>query len=158
MRRFLLPSLLLVVFSAGYFAGTANFLAPQTLHAEDEQDAADLLADDVIQAIRDAQQAAEAAGEALLAEGKYSPATRGVNNFAVAMGGVNALEDLESGRGVDPETFAALYAGRASEEVSPHIATDDVGRLTYKGKLIRLYSRARLEKAFTLREKISGAE
>ena len=74
------------------------------------------------------------------------------------MGGLDATKDLEDGRGVDPETFASLYAGRASDAIEPHIAVDDQGRLTYKGKLIRMYSRDRLNSAFTVREKISGTE
>ena len=159
MRRLAFPAFFLALFALGYFAGTNNLLAPQALSAaDDEPDAVDLLDDSVIQAIRDAVQAAESAGDALSTEGKYQPATVGVNHFAIAMGGLNAREDLDSGRGVDPETFAALYAGRATDDIAQHIATDDLGRLTYKGKLIRLYSKARLENAFTLREKISGAE
>ena len=57
-----------------------------------------------------------------------------INAFLVLSGGGNALDDLESGHGVDPETFAALYAGLAIPEIGDHLAKDDQSRLTYKGK------------------------
>ncbi|MEO1982765.1 MAG: hypothetical protein ABGZ24_19825, partial [Fuerstiella sp.] len=45
----------------------------------------------------------------------------GTNYFAVSVGGIDAIRDLEEGRGVDPETYAALYAGYARPEVAKHL-------------------------------------
>ncbi|MCR9198416.1 MAG: hypothetical protein NXI04_07235 [Planctomycetaceae bacterium] len=90
----------------------------------------------------------------------------GVNYFGVSVGGIDALKDLEEGRGVDPETFAALYAGFAVPSVARHlnmkkqllaggglklqIESPD-GRLRYKGAAIRLYSRQKLSSLFDRR-------
>ena len=90
----------------------------------------------------------------------------GINFFGVSVGGINALRDLEEGRGVDPETFAALYAGFAVPSVAKHlnlkkrlvtggrldlqIESAD-GRLRYKGAAVRLYSRQRLSEMFARR-------
>ena len=73
------------------------------------------------------------------------------NSFLVSTGGGDAVADLESGRGVDPETFAALYADLATDEIAQHLAKDGEGRLTYKGKLVRIYPIARLKELFTKR-------
>ncbi len=92
----------------------------------------------------------------LSGESLYEPATTGINAFAISIGGVNAVEDLESGRGVDPETYAGLYAGYATEEVAEHLSTDENGRLTYKNKVIRMYPISRLKQAFEKRLTLSG--
>ncbi len=94
---------------------------------------------------------------ALEGEGKYTSVVDGANSFAIAYGGVDAIKDLEENRGVDPETFAALYAGRASPDVFPHLATDSKGRLTYKDKVVKLYSRERLKKLYTRRDQLLRA-
>ena len=60
--------------------------------------------------------------------------------------------------GVDPETFAALYAGLASPEVRQSLARDAQGRLTYKNKVIRMYPIARLKQAFLERDRLAGIE
>lgn len=87
----------------------------------------------------------------------------GINYFGVAVGGIDAIKDLEESRGVDPETFAALYAGFATPQVARHLnlkknigsgsglqvqieAAD--GRLRYKGSAVRLYSPDRLRELF----------
>ncbi|MCH7688590.1 MAG: hypothetical protein IH899_18235 [Planctomycetes bacterium] len=88
---------------------------------------------------------------ALQQENVYNSATKGLNSFLVSTGGGDAVADLESGRGVDPETFAALYADLATDEVAQHLAKDEEGRLTYKGKLVRIYPIARLKELFTKR-------
>lgn len=91
----------------------------------------------------------------------------GTNYFAVSVGGIDALQDLEQGRGVDPETFAALYAGWAVPSVAEHLNLKRVkdaagrtslkvdspdGRLRYKGAAVRLYSPDRLRELFDRRE------
>lgn len=89
-----------------------------------------------------------------------------VNFFGVSVGGIDALNDLEESRGVDPETFAGLYAGFAIPDVARHLnlkkeiagggkvrleieASD--GRLRYKGAAVRLYSQDRLRGLFERR-------
>lgn len=91
----------------------------------------------------------------------------GTNYFALSVGGIDAIRDLEEGRGVDPETLAALYAGFARPEVAKHLnlrktegtsgalvlkIEDADGRLRYKGTTVRLYSPTRLRELFQLRE------
>ena len=95
------------------------------------------------------------------------PAILGTNYFAVSVAGIDALKDLEEGRGVDPETLAGLYAGFAIPDVARHLnlvrdvgTAGDVklritapdGRLRYKGTVVRLYSPDRLRELFERRD------
>lgn len=86
----------------------------------------------------------------------------GPNFFSISVGGIDAIHDLEDGRGVDPETLAGLYAGFAIPEVSKHLNVDFLpgggtkilaadGRLRYKGTVVRLYSPAHLRGLFATR-------
>ncbi|MEP3478865.1 MAG: hypothetical protein ABJZ55_06430 [Fuerstiella sp.] len=88
-----------------------------------------------------------------------------VNYFAVSVGGIDAIKDLEEGRGVDPETLAALYAGYALPKVAQHLnlkfergsriridAPD--GRLRYKGTVVRMYSPSKLRQLYALRKSL----
>ena len=59
---------------------------------------------------------------------------------------------------MDPETFAALYAGLATVEIQEHIAKDSQGRVTYKGKVVQMYPIRRLTQLFKERLKYSGEE
>lgn len=95
--------------------------------------------------VKEATSALEVAQSALQQDGHYSPAIRGLNSYATLVGGVDAISDLEGGRGVDPITFAGLHAGQATDEVLPHLSYDSNGRLTYKGKLVRMYSVDRMK-------------
>ena len=103
----------------------------------------------------------------LQAIGFENSAVIGINYFAVSVGGIDAIRDLEEGRGVDPETYAALNAGFAKPEVAKHLnlrksesttgtlhlkIEDADGRLRYKGTAVRLYSPTRLRELFKLRE------
>jgi hypothetical protein len=95
------------------------------------------------------------------------PAIIGVNYFAISVGGIDALRDLEEGRGVDPETLAGLLSGFARPEVAEHLNLKKIsgiggevilkidaadGRLRYKGTVVRLYSPARLAELYDRRE------
>ena len=95
------------------------------------------------------------------------PAILGTNYFAVSMAGIDAIKDLEEGRGVDPETLGGLYAGFAIPEVARHLnLTRDVGptgearlritapdgRLRYKGTVVRLYPPDKLRELFARRD------
>ena len=159
MRRTttLLGSLLL--FSAGYILGTTEWSLFPTANAQNTDGEPDLvieLADDTRTKIHDATLSLQDAMDALQNEGRYESITDGINSFLVFSGGGNALEDLESGHGVDPETFAALYAGQAIPEVGDHLGKDDQGRLTYRGQVIRMYSESRLQQAYAVRIKLAN--
>lgn len=92
-----------------------------------------------------------------------------LNYFAVSVGGIDAIKDLEEGRGVDPETLAALYSGYALPEVARHLnlkferggkiridAPD--GRLRYKGTVVRMYSPSKLRELYALRKSLSDED
>lgn len=96
--------------------------------------------------IQAANDALKVAMEGLKSESRYTLATRGMNVYAVLSGGIDAVADLETGRGVDPDTFAALYADQALDEIQQHLAKDGDGRLTYKNKLVRIYPITRLKR------------
>jgi len=103
-----------------------------------------------------ANDALKAATESLKNESLYVAATKPINVLGVLSGGINAVDDLESGRGVDPETFAALYADEATDDVKQHLGKDEDGRLTYKNKVVRIYPISRLKKMQAQRKVITG--
>ena len=105
--------------------------------------------------LKEAFVAIKSAAETLEQESLYVPATTTMNVFAVMAGGLNAVQDLEDGRGVDPETFAALYAGEAKPEIKEHLDYDEQGKLTYKGKVVRIYPKQRMKKIFQERTRYS---
>lgn len=137
----------------GWFLGAGGTLQPARLDAQ-AQPADAGLSEDASQKVKAAIDAAAAAAATLQAEQRHAPITTGTNAFAVLSGGVNAMEDLASDRGVDPETFAALYADLAIDEVKAKLAKDENGRLTYEGKVVKLYPISRLKKMFAEREKL----
>lgn len=140
----------------GYFLGTNDLLRPEPLNA---QDAAEGTVNKETQAkIQSAIDALNTAQSVLELDQLYRPAIQGVNSFAITIGGLDAISDLESDRGVDPETFVGLYAGKAVDEVAAHLSKDEKGRLTYKNKVVRLYPVSRLKQAFARREQIANAE
>lgn len=109
-------------------------------------------------AIAEANSAVKKAADLLEQDGRYVSASKTINVSAVLAGGVDALSDLETGRGVDPETFAALYADQATDEVAPQLDRDELGRLTYKGKVVRLYAISRLKKLYSMRTQYAGGK
>jgi hypothetical protein len=147
--------MVLSVFGVGYMMGAGNsHLA--TVSAQGPGGNAP--GAEATKAIADASAALMGAKTALAAESRYTPATKSLNASAIMSGGVDALADLESGRGVDPETFAALYADDAVDEVAVEIGKDEQGRLTYKGKVVRMYSVARLKQWYQERLRYSGED
>lgn len=106
--------------------------------------------------IQMANDALKAAVESLKNESLYVAATKPVNVTGVLAGGLNAVDDLEAGRGVDPETFAALYADEATEDVKLHLGKDEDGRLTYKNRVIRIHPISRLKKMLAQRKIVTG--
>jgi hypothetical protein len=97
------------------------------------------------------------AADTLKTDGNYDTITQGTNAFLVLSGGGNAKADLESGQGVDPETYGALYAGLVIPELADQVTKDDNGRLVFNGQVIHMYSRSKLQRAYANRLKLAGA-
>lgn len=133
--------------AVGYFLGTMRVFQPADAHAQ----GAALVELSTPDKVKAAQKAIETAQQALVSDGKYQPVVAGFNSFAVTCGGVDAVKDLEEGRGVDPETFAGLYAGQAIGKFANDLKTDERGRLTYKDKVVRMYSINRIKKLYSQR-------
>lgn len=145
MRKYRWAMFGVAMFGLGWLAGGGNPLGQSV----SGQDAKLETAEDKVQA---ASKALKDAADSLAAESKYETVTEGVNSFLVLSGGGNGTSDLEAGV-VDPETFAALYAGAVKKEVADLLQKDEEGRLTYNGNVIRMYSKARLQKIFAERSK-----
>jgi hypothetical protein len=159
MRYLMRGGLGLALVAVGYFLGSTGVLQSPPAHAQ-VQPGEDPLNKDTKVKIKTAYEALMAAKEALANDGRYIPATDPtvLNAFGVLSGGLNAVNDLESGQGVDPETFAALYADFAAGNLREDIARDAQGRLTYKNKVIRMYPIARLKQEFARRRELAGIE
>jgi len=155
MLRFKQTAYALALLTAGYLLGTQHVLSTDALQAQEEATGP---SEESIAKIQVANEALQEAEAALATEGFYESATTISNTFAITAGGINALKDLQEGRGVDPETFAALYAGFANDEVKDKIGKDEQGRLTYDNKVIRMYPISKLKKVYTLRAQLAGAE
>lgn len=153
---------------AGYVIGASQILSPAALFAQGENEKAETpaapaanqpsISEETRAKIKAAADAMKAAMEALSEEQQYNSATKGMNAFAILSGGNNSLKDLKSGAVVDPETFAALYAGLAADSVVADLGRDPDGRLTYKGTLIRMYPIVRLKGVYANRAAITGEE
>lgn len=139
----------LAMLTLGYLAGTSGVSRP--LVAQE----AGGVGEGTANKIRTAGRALRDAMEALQSEGRYESITQGPNAFLILGGGGNAREDLESGRGVDPETFAGLYSNQAIPEFADQLDRDEQGRVTFNGEVVRMYARSRLERVFAERTKIN---
>lgn len=140
----------LALLSIGYLCGSSGQFVGQVT-AQD----GDPLPEQVSTRIRDAYRRLQDAKDALESSGRYEAITEGVNSFLILSGGGNAREDLESGRGVDPETFAALYAGKAIPEIQSLLGVNENGQITYNNEVVRMYSKAQLQKRFETRAQIN---
>lgn len=154
MRPICKTASILALVSLGYVLGTAGVFAPRFLGAQAPAEGGPSA--ESLTKLKEAFAAIKGAAETLEQENLYVPATTTLNVFSVMAGGLNAVQDLEDGRGVDPETFAALYAGEAKPEVKEHLDFDEQGRLTYKGKVVRIYPKQRMKKIFQERTKYSA--
>ena len=134
----------------GYLLGTTGVFQPEPVQAQP------LGADTPEAKVKEAYKVLDTAQQMLVNNGRYRAAINGVNTFAVTAGGVDAIRDLEEGTGVDPETFAGLYAGQATDAVAAKLKTDEKGRLTYDKKVVRMYSIERLKKLYRQRAEIAG--
>jgi len=145
-----------LVFSCGFLVGSSRLETVATLHAAPTQDE-DIVSRETLSSYKRARVVMNNLADMLTSENqRYQSATEGINYFALSVGGVDAIRDLEEGRGVDPETFAAIYADRALPKISEHLTTDDNGRIRYKGNIIRIYSRERLRHTFRQREELEN--
>jgi hypothetical protein len=151
------------VFAAGYLAGQGAFrFGGNSAQAQEDAAAApaagSTLSDETRAKIKAAADAMNAAVESLKLDQQWFPATKGINTFGVLTGGLNSMKDLEEGRGVDPETFAALYAGLAADEIADKIGRDPEGRVTFNGRLVRMYPVSRLKSLYGSRAANTGEE
>ncbi len=137
---------------SGYVTGVLTTQTPTLLQAQDGDD--QQFGTDVLRAYRLVNKSVRELNSLLTAGGQSSSVTTGVNFFGVSVGGVNAEQDLEEGRGVDPETFAALYADMATPKIAENLDYDEQGRLRYKKNVIRIYSRERLRTLFNQRDQL----
>lgn len=154
MRRSQMMLFGAAMLAAGYWLGACGVLQPRESLAQEGPSAEDVAAESKI---REAQNALQVAMEELRQLGKYNSITDGVNSFLILNGGGDAMQDLESGNGVDPETFAAIYAGKAIPEVADQLGEDDEGRVTFNERPITIYSRSRLKRLFAERLRIKDA-
>jgi hypothetical protein len=151
----------------GYALGASQILSPGRLMAQGgkgkskpgaDPQAAPPLSDETKTKIKAAADALKTAMEALVAEGRYDSAIKGTNAFAVLTGGNNSRNDLKSRGGVDPETFAALYAGLAADSVIIDLGRDPEGRLTYKNRVVQMYPISAIRGAYARRADITGED
>ena len=162
MQRVARIACVLALVGFGYLLGTAHVGGLGLLHAQQQTGEQEVDPNQPsiasLDRIRAAADAVAQAAESLSQEARYITATEGLNSFTVLSGGANAIDDLESGRGVDPVTFAALYADMAVPEVAEHLEKDAQGRLTYKGKVVRMYPVSRLRAVFQTQGRLRGEE
>ena len=158
----------LVLFAGGFLCGHLETALPTVLNAQVEEPV--VLSADALTTYQKARKAVSDLNDAFVAAGLSTSATTDVNYFAASVGGIDVLRDLEEGRGVDPETFAALYAfedqqlagtgqkervfKRFGVEISQHLDSDDKGRVRYKKKIVQLYSTERLNQLFNRRDQL----
>jgi hypothetical protein len=144
----------LSIFLAGYVVGSLQADHPSFLHADQQTEP---IPNAIRDRLRDTDRNLGETMQMLQEEKRYVPAIQGLNAFATTVGGIDVIADLESGQGVDPETFAGLYAGQALAEVAENLARDGEGHMTYKNKLVRIYSSTRLRQLFAMRAEFAPA-
>jgi hypothetical protein len=169
MRRTAVVVCGVALFAAGFVCGQLDSAVPSTLNAQADEPAQ--LTPDALVAYQKARKAVSDLNDTFIAAGFSTAAASDVNYFSVSVGGIDAMRDLEEGRGVDPETFAALYAFEDQElgatgkservfkrfgvDVSQHLDSDDHGRVRYKGKVVQMYSTERLNQLFKRRDELT---
>lgn len=140
--------------AVGYFLGSSNVF--KAAHGQTEES---LPSEDALKKVRDAYAAMKSAREQLKSESRYESVTKELNPYAVLVGGLNVKEDLESGHGIDPDSFAALNVAifdikknnvkdeTLADWVDVNLFSyDSNGRLMYRNKVVRVYSISRLRR------------
>ena len=148
----------------GYFLGNT-----QVFRVAQAQPADNSVSEDATKKIIEAHDALKKAMSQLKLESRYESVTKAVNPYSVLVGGINAKDDLESGHGVDPDTFAALHVAVyqlkknniKDELLADWVDTnllgyDNNGHLTYRSKVVRIYPISRLRKLNAQRMVVLG--
>ncbi len=148
----------------GYFLGSSPLF--RTAQGQPPEVA---ISDDAVKKIIESHDALKKAVEQLQRDSRYMSVTKSVNPYSVLVGGIDAKEDLESGQGVDPETWAALCVATfelkknhvKDEALADWVDTnllgfDNDGHLTYRNKVVRIYSISRLRKLNSQRMVVLG--
>ncbi len=153
-------SMFALLIGTGYLCGMAHILV-STAGAQPGADISDAAGDKV----RAANTALRSALQSLESEGAYNSVMLVPNSYLILSGGGDAQADLDSGNGVDPETFAALYAAMSitGEDglIDPLIKESlsmSNGQVTYNGEVVMLYSRERLRQYFAERLRYSETQ
>ncbi len=147
-------------------AAISDSALPSTLNAGQDDELQ--FTDQMLTAYQKARKAVVDLNDMFIATGMSTAAASDVNYFSVSVGGIDVQRDLEEGRGVDPETFAALYAfedqiangvkervfKQFGVDISQHLDSDENGRIRYKKKVVQLYSTERLNQLFNRREEL----
>jgi len=138
------------VLTLGYVAGASGLSSSRPATAQDK------ISTKPSVKLAAAITALSEAADSQKTDGNYEAITQGVNSFLVLAGGGNARADLESGGGVDPETYGALYAGLVIPELADQVTKDDNGRLVFNGQVIQMYSKTKLQRVYASRLKLAG--
>ena len=161
MPRLRKLSMCALLVGAGYLCGTAHMI----VGTAGAQPATSELSETTADKVRAANTALRSAMQALEAENAYKSITLNPNSFMILSGGGDGQNDLDSGNGVDPETFAAIYAAMWIEDdglidplVKESLSIDENGQVTYNGEVVMLYSRERLEQFFAERLRYSETQ
>lgn len=154
MKRLKFLAATTLIFGAGYLCGQFQVGDPAIAHAIAQKEGVDAISNETLANYQKFRKSATDLQASLQGENLNVSATEDPNFFAISVGGIDAIRDLEEGRGVDPETFAAIYADRVTTEVRAALDTDADGRIRYKGTVIRLYSKERLNEVFNRRKQV----
>lgn len=154
MKRLNVLAATTLIFGAGYVCGQMQVGEPELARAVVQEEGVDSISNETLTNYQKFRKAATDLQASLQGENLNVGATEDPNFFALSVGGIDAVRDLEEGRGVDPETFAAIYADRVTTEVRAALDTDADGRIRYKGTVIRLYSKDKLNEIFNRRKQV----
>jgi|TARA_B100001750_G_C15315772_1_gene499608 hypothetical protein len=156
MRRLLRLLGALCLLAIGYLIGSNGSFTGTVSAQPVQQQAGSGLSEETQQKVETALRALNAAMDALIEEKQYVPAIEGLNAFAVTTVAGDMIAELEAGRGVDPETYAGIYAGLAIDKVKEKLERDDQGRITFDGKLVRMYPLSKLKQLYSNRSSIAA--
>jgi hypothetical protein len=164
MQRLMRFGLAGSLIALGYLIGSS-----QIFQAASAQNSDAAVSEESAKRVFEANEALKKAASQLILDSRYSSATKSVNSYAVLAGGIDVKEALESGQGVDPDTWAALnvaiYELKKSrvkdDSLSDWVDTnlfdfDNNGHLTYRNKIVRIYSISKLRKLNAQRSLVLG--
>jgi hypothetical protein len=154
----------ILLLAVGYILGASNVLSPSLLLAQPGGAAGGARggdagpSDEAKAKIKAAAEALRVAMQALQDENRYSSAIKGTNAFAVLSGGDRSLDDLKEAAVVDPETYAALYAGLETDAVASQLSRDAEGKLMFDNKVIRMYPISMVRAKYAARAEMTGED